>query len=87
MAQDVRKTLHKIFLVWPGFALGDGLVQISRNSIQADLLARFGLDTYVSPVSWELLGPHMLALVITTLVFVALNVTIEMRLFDWLLEK
>ncbi|XP_046740699.1 uncharacterized protein LOC124408067 isoform X2 [Diprion similis] len=78
-AEDVRNFLHQLLLLFPQYALGDGLVQISRNDITASLLERFHMNTYKSPLSWELLGPHCLYLFVVGAILFAINLVVECR--------
>lgn len=79
-AEDARQILHYLLLVFPQYALGDALVQISRNDITAQLLEKFHMDTYQSPLGWQLLGLHYVFLAIIGAVLFALNLAIECRL-------
>ncbi|OAD61200.1 ATP-binding cassette sub-family A member 13 [Eufriesea mexicana] len=79
-AEDVRNILHNILLILPQYALGDALVQISRNDITAQLLEKFHMDTYQSPLSWELLGLHYVFLAFVGAVLFSLNLVVECRL-------
>lgn len=86
-AEDVRNFLHQLLLILPQYALGDGLVQISKNDITANLLERFHMNTYKSPLSWELLGPHCLYLFLVGAVLYAINLTLECRALPDLFQK
>lgn len=79
-AEDAREILHHLLLVFPQYALGDALVQISRNDITAQLLEKFHMDTYQSPLGWQLLGLHYVFLAIIGAVLFAVNLMIECRL-------
>lgn len=59
--------------------LGDALVQISRNDITAQLLEKFHMDTYLSPLGWGLLGPHYVYLAIVGTILFSLNLMLECR--------
>lgn len=79
-AEDARDILHNLLLIFPQYALGDALVQISRNDITAELLEKFHMDTYLSPLSWDLLGHHYVYLAVVGTVLFSLNLMIECRL-------
>ncbi|KAK9294638.1 hypothetical protein QLX08_010802 [Tetragonisca angustula] len=79
-AEDVRDILHYVLLIFPQYVLGDALVQISRNDITAQLLEKFHMDTYQSPLGWELLGLHYVFLAIVGAVLFSLNLMTECRL-------
>lgn len=87
-SKDTRRILHNLMLFFPQYALGDALVQISTNDITAELLERFNMDTYKSPLGWELIGPHFVFLFVMGLVFYLTNLMIECRLLpNWQRDK
>ncbi|XP_014474957.1 PREDICTED: ATP-binding cassette sub-family A member 13 isoform X2 [Dinoponera quadriceps] len=80
-AEDVRNILHYILMIFPQYAFGDALVQISTNDITSELLQRFHMDTYQSPLGWDLLGIHYVFLVVIGGILFVLNLVIECRIF------
>ncbi|CAL7936973.1 unnamed protein product [Xylocopa violacea] len=83
-AENARDVLHNILLIFPQYALGDALVQISRNDITAQLLQKFHMDTYKSPLGWDLLGAHYVYLAIIGTALFSLNLMIECRMLpNW----
>nr|XP_033323682.1 uncharacterized protein LOC117218991 isoform X1 [Megalopta genalis]XP_033323683.1 uncharacterized protein LOC117218991 isoform X1 [Megalopta genalis]XP_033323684.1 uncharacterized protein LOC117218991 isoform X1 [Megalopta genalis] len=78
--EDIRNTLHNVLLIFPQYVLGDALVQISRNDITAQLLEKFHMDTYQSPLGWDLLGLHYVFLAVVGTILFSLNLLIECRL-------
>ncbi|XP_017788277.1 PREDICTED: uncharacterized protein LOC108570860 [Habropoda laboriosa] len=83
-AEAARNVLHNILLIFPQYALGDALVQISRNDITAELLEKFHMDTYQSPLGWDLLGLHYVYLAIVGALLFSINLTIECRVLpNW----
>ncbi|XP_020291877.1 uncharacterized protein LOC109858741 isoform X2 [Pseudomyrmex gracilis] len=78
-SEDVRNILHYILMIFPQYTLGDALVEISRNDITSELLQRFHMDTYKSPLSWDLLGLHFIFLTAIGAILFALNLMIECR--------
>ncbi|XP_028982053.1 uncharacterized protein LOC107039836 isoform X2 [Diachasma alloeum] len=79
-AKDTRELLHNLMLFFPQYALGDALVQMSTNDITAELLERFNMDTYKSPLGWSLIGQHYVYLFTVGVVFYLVNIVIECRL-------
>ncbi|KAG5315958.1 ABCAD protein, partial [Acromyrmex insinuator] len=77
--EDVRNILHYILMIFPQYALADGLVQITTNDITAELLERFHMDTYKSPLGWDLLGYHYVYLSVIGAILFLLNLVIECR--------
>lgn len=81
LATDIRNVLYEIFLIFPQFSLIDGLVEISKNNIQAELLMRFNMDTYASPFTWNLLGKHYMWMGVVGFILFIVNLMIENRVF------
>ncbi|XP_076176197.1 lipid droplet defective isoform X2 [Ptiloglossa arizonensis] len=82
--EDIRNVLHNILLIFPQYVLGDSLVQISRNDITAQLLEKFHMNTYQSPLGWDLLGLNYVFLAIVGTVLFSLNLMIECRVLpNW----
>ncbi|XP_029170086.1 LOW QUALITY PROTEIN: uncharacterized protein LOC114939826 [Nylanderia fulva] len=79
-AEDVRNVLHYTFMIFPQYSFGDALVEISRNDITSELLQRFHMDTYKSPLGWDLLGLHYVFLAVIGAVLFTLNIMIECRI-------
>ncbi|XP_034938100.1 phospholipid-transporting ATPase ABCA1 [Chelonus insularis] len=75
--KNIRKLLHNVWLILPQYALGDALIEISTNHIKADLLQKFNMNTYKSPLGWELVGQHYTCLFIVGFVFHFINALIE----------
>lgn len=78
-AEDVRNVLHYTFMIFPQYSFADALVEISKNDITSELLQRFHMDTYKSPLGWDLLGLHYVFLAVIGAILFALNLAIECR--------
>ncbi|XP_033223873.1 phospholipid-transporting ATPase ABCA1 isoform X3 [Belonocnema kinseyi] len=79
-AVDVRDFLHHVLLLLPQYALADALVEITKNDITAELLGRFNMDTYKSPLGWDLIGLHYVCLFVVGTILYFANLAIECRL-------
>uniref|UniRef100_A0A2M4A096 Putative abc transporter n=1 Tax=Anopheles triannulatus TaxID=58253 RepID=A0A2M4A096_9DIPT len=78
-SERIRNLLNRAFLVLPQHALSDGLIELSKNYITAEIFKRYYIDSYKSPVSSDLLQPHLIALVTMGVIFMLLNVAIEYK--------
>ncbi|KAJ6638175.1 Glucosylceramide transporter ABCA12 [Pseudolycoriella hygida] len=76
-AEWIRNFLNRLFLVFPQHAFTDGLLEICKNHLISDILERFYIHIYKSPISSTLLMPHILSQFIYGLVFMILNYLIE----------
>ncbi|XP_060806371.1 uncharacterized protein LOC106140036 isoform X2 [Amyelois transitella] len=84
---NARWVLHKIFMLSPQFALGDGLLEIAKNTIQAQVLGRFGMETYRDPFSSDLIALHCTALVVVGTFLMLLNLAVEYDYFEGILAR
>ncbi|XP_046971050.1 uncharacterized protein LOC124538088 [Vanessa cardui] len=82
-----RWVLHKILLLSPQFALGDGLLEIAKNTIQAQVLLQFGMDTYRDPLTQNVVGYHYIALVLVGTALFMINLAIEYDYFDVIIVR
>uniref|UniRef100_A0A182MYE2 ABC transporter domain-containing protein n=1 Tax=Anopheles dirus TaxID=7168 RepID=A0A182MYE2_9DIPT len=86
-SEQIRNFLNRAFLVLPQHALADGLIELSKNYITAEIFKRYYIDSYKSPLSSDLLSPHLIALVVMGLIFMLLNVAIEYKLIQRLVNR
>uniref|UniRef100_A0A182WCU7 ABC transporter domain-containing protein n=1 Tax=Anopheles minimus TaxID=112268 RepID=A0A182WCU7_9DIPT len=86
-SEKIRNFLNRAFLVLPQHALADGLIELSKNYITAEIFKRYYIDSYKSPIESELLRPHLIALVVMGLIFMLLNVAIEYKLIQRLFNR
>ncbi|KAJ2941105.1 hypothetical protein O0L34_g10339 [Tuta absoluta] len=84
---NARWTLHKILLLCPQFVLGDGMLEIAKNTVQAQVLIRFGMDTYRDPLTTDLIMYHYIALVLVGTALLLLNLAMEYDYFEWLMIR
>ncbi|KAI2660814.1 Glucosylceramide transporter ABCA12 [Labeo rohita] len=54
--QNVYNTMSNIFLVFPQFSFGNGLMELARVDMQVQVLSAFGVDAYKNPFSMDVLG-------------------------------
>ncbi|XP_068012331.1 phospholipid-transporting ATPase ABCA7 isoform X1 [Melanerpes formicivorus] len=67
---DINRILKKVFLIFPHFCLGRGLIDMVKNQAMADAFERFGDKRFVSPLSWELAGKNMFAMAVEGIIFI-----------------
>ncbi|XP_058033573.1 retinal-specific phospholipid-transporting ATPase ABCA4 [Ahaetulla prasina] len=72
-----NKTLKKIFLIFPHFCLGRGLLDLAINQAVIDVYARFGEERVSNPLRWDFAGKHMLALAVQGVVYFILNLLLQ----------
>ncbi|XP_055631846.1 glucosylceramide transporter ABCA12 [Toxorhynchites rutilus septentrionalis] len=79
-SEHFRNFLNRAFLVFPQHALADGLIELSKNYIQAEIFKRYYINTYKSPLT--ILEPHFIALVVMGIVFIVLNHFAEKKVLE-----
>uniref|UniRef100_A0A4W5NLB2 P-type phospholipid transporter n=1 Tax=Hucho hucho TaxID=62062 RepID=A0A4W5NLB2_9TELE len=78
---NVRTTrLHRnVFLIFPHFCLGRGLIDMAKNQAMADALERFGENRFRSPLAWDMVGKNLFAMAVQGVVFFTITVLIQYR--------
>lgn len=74
---QLRDILNRAFLILPQHALADGLVEICKNYVIAEVFSRYYIDTYKSPIGTSLVLPHYIALICLGVLFWTANYMIE----------
>ncbi|NWW42764.1 ABCA1 protein, partial [Pedionomus torquatus] len=78
---NINDILKSVFLIFPHFCLGRGLIDMVKNQAMADALERFGENRFVSPLSWDLVGRNLFAMAVEGVVFFFITVLIQYRFF------
>ncbi|XP_072457451.1 phospholipid-transporting ATPase ABCA7 isoform X2 [Notamacropus eugenii] len=77
--KDVSWILKRVFLIFPHFCLGRGLIDMVRNQAVADAFMRLGDEQFQSPLSWELVGKNLFAMGLQGPVFLLLTLLLQHR--------
>ncbi|XP_058829413.1 glucosylceramide transporter ABCA12-like [Topomyia yanbarensis] len=80
MTEHIRNVLNRVFLILPQHALADGLIELSKNYIQAEIFKRYYINTYKSPL--DLLQPHLIVLAAMGVLFMAINSAVERKVLQ-----
>ncbi|XP_075031827.1 phospholipid-transporting ATPase ABCA7 [Calonectris borealis] len=78
---DINRVLKKVFLIFPHFCLGRGLIDMVKNQAMADAFERFGDKRFVSPLSWDLAGKNMFAMAVEGVIFFLFTLLLQYRFF------
>ncbi|XP_028661720.1 phospholipid-transporting ATPase ABCA1a [Erpetoichthys calabaricus] len=78
---SINEILKSVFLIFPHFCLGRGLIDMVKNQAMADALERFGENRFVSPLSWDMVGRNLFAMAIEGVVFFLITLLIQYRFF------
>lgn len=77
--QKVSRILKQVFLIFPHFCLGRGLIDMVRNQAMADAFERFGDRQFQSPLRWEVVGKNLLAMVVQGPLFLLFTLLLQHR--------
>uniref|UniRef100_A0A668A1Q8 P-type phospholipid transporter n=1 Tax=Myripristis murdjan TaxID=586833 RepID=A0A668A1Q8_9TELE len=75
----VNDILKNVFLIFPHFCLGRGLIDMVKNQAMADALERFGENRFRSPLAWDMVGKNLFAMAIEGVIFFCITVLIQYR--------
>lgn len=76
-SDQVRAVLNRVYLVLPQHAFADGLLELCKNYVVAEVFSRYYIDTYKSPLTTDLLLYHYVALIGAAIVFWIANFIVE----------
>uniref|UniRef100_A0A8C7ME19 P-type phospholipid transporter n=1 Tax=Oncorhynchus kisutch TaxID=8019 RepID=A0A8C7ME19_ONCKI len=65
----INDILKNVFLIFPHFCLGRGLIDMVKNQAMADALERFGENRFRSPLAWDMVGKNLFAMAVQGVVF------------------
>ncbi|KAK0152457.1 ATP-binding cassette sub-family A member 1 [Merluccius polli] len=75
----VNDILKNVFLIFPHFCLGRGLIDMVKNQAMSDALERFGENRFRSPLAWDMVGKNLFAMAIQGVVFFGITLLIQYR--------
>ncbi|XP_053906261.1 phospholipid-transporting ATPase ABCA7 isoform X3 [Cuculus canorus] len=78
---NINRILKKVFLIFPHFCLGRGLIDMVKNQAMADAFERFGDKRFVSPLSWNVAGKNMFAMAIEGIIFFLFTLLLQYNFF------
>uniref|UniRef100_A0AAR2LEQ5 ABC transporter domain-containing protein n=1 Tax=Pygocentrus nattereri TaxID=42514 RepID=A0AAR2LEQ5_PYGNA len=81
--EAVYQTLNYVFLIFPQFSFGNGLMELARVDIEVQILSVFGVDAYKNPFDMDVLGWMFLSLFLQGF----FCFTLRLLLNKWLLKK
>ncbi|KAL1791150.1 ATP-binding cassette sub-family A member 13 [Sigmodon hispidus] len=81
--QKIYDVLKWVFIIFPQFCLGQGLIELCYNQIKYDLTHNFGIDSYVSPFEMDFLGWIFMNLALQGTVLLLLRILIHGDCLRW----
>ncbi|XP_067108192.1 glucosylceramide transporter ABCA12 [Osmerus mordax] len=81
--QQVYRTMSYVFLIFPQFSFGNGLMELARIDMQVQVLNAFGIDAYKSPYAMDTIGPMFISLFLQGITFFSLRLLLN----KWLIRR
>ncbi|XP_076880509.1 ATP-binding cassette, sub-family A (ABC1), member 7 [Brachyhypopomus gauderio] len=78
---EVNRILKKVFLIFPHFCLGRGLIDMAKNQAMADAFQRLGTKQTLEPLAWDFVGKNLFAMAVEGVVFFIFTVLLQYRFF------
>ncbi|XP_071439608.1 phospholipid-transporting ATPase ABCA1-like isoform X2 [Hetaerina americana] len=75
--QYIASIIREVFLVFPHFCLGQGLMKMATNHMAQQSLHSLGLEININLFEWDFLGKNLFSMFIAGFVFFALNLAVE----------
>lgn len=79
--EKINDILKLVFLVLPHYCLGRGLMDMTNNQLQSNVLKLLGEDSFKNPFSWDVVGRNLVCLIAQIVIFFILTLLIEYRFF------
>ncbi|XP_048861944.1 glucosylceramide transporter ABCA12 isoform X2 [Brienomyrus brachyistius] len=73
----VYQILSYVFLIFPQFSFGNGLMDLARMDMQVQILSAFGVDAYQSPLRMDKLGWNFISLFLQGSIFFTLRLLLN----------
>ncbi|GFT33344.1 phospholipid-transporting ATPase ABCA1 [Nephila pilipes] len=79
--QDIAGILKQVYLIFPHYCLGRGLMDLFTNQLAYETLAKFGISMFRNPLSWDFLGKNLLYLALQGIIYFSITLLIEYKFF------
>ncbi|XP_068174679.1 phospholipid-transporting ATPase ABCA1 isoform X2 [Antennarius striatus] len=78
---EVNRILKKVFLIFPHFCLGRGLIDMAKNQAMADAFQRLGAKQTLDPFQWDFVGKNLFAMAVQGVIFFIFTVLLQYKFF------
>ncbi|XP_061831887.2 phospholipid-transporting ATPase ABCA1 isoform X4 [Nerophis lumbriciformis] len=75
--REVNIILKKVFLIFPHFCLGRGLIDMAKNQAMADIFQRLGTKQTPDPFQWDFVGKNLFAMAVEGIVFFIFTILLQ----------
>uniref|UniRef100_A0A3Q1ANV7 P-type phospholipid transporter n=1 Tax=Amphiprion ocellaris TaxID=80972 RepID=A0A3Q1ANV7_AMPOC len=78
---EVNRILKKVFLIFPHFCLGRGLIDMAKNQAMADAFQRLGTKQTLDPLEWDFVGKNLFAMAAEGVIFFIFTILLQYKFF------
>ncbi|XP_028442644.1 ATP-binding cassette sub-family A member 1 isoform X1 [Perca flavescens] len=78
---EVNRILKKVFLIFPHFCLGRGLIDMAKNQAMADAFQRLGTKQTLDPLQWDFVGKNLFAMAAEGVIFFIFTILLQYKFF------
>ncbi|XP_029356365.1 ATP-binding cassette sub-family A member 1 [Echeneis naucrates] len=78
---EVNRILKKVFLIFPHFCLGRGLIDMAKNQAMADAFQRLGTKQTLDPLQWDFVGKNLFAMAVEGVIFFLFTILLQYKFF------
>uniref|UniRef100_A0A8C6UK25 ABC transporter domain-containing protein n=1 Tax=Neogobius melanostomus TaxID=47308 RepID=A0A8C6UK25_9GOBI len=78
---EVNRILKKVFLIFPHFCLGRGLIDMAKNQAMADAFQRLGTCPRLDPLEWDFVGKNLFAMAAEGVIFFVFTILLQYKFF------
>ncbi|KAK5607825.1 ATP-binding cassette sub- A member 1 [Crenichthys baileyi] len=78
---EVNRILKKVFLIFPHFCLGRGLIDMAKNQAMADAFQRLGSKQTLDPLQWDFVGKNLFAMAAEGVIFFIFTILLQYKFF------
>ncbi|XP_008404880.1 ATP-binding cassette sub-family A member 1 isoform X2 [Poecilia reticulata] len=76
---EVNRILKKVFLIFPHFCLGRGLIDMAKNQALADAFQRLGSKLSLHPLQWDFVGKNLFAMAAEGVIFFIFTILLQYK--------
>nr|XP_043900156.1 phospholipid-transporting ATPase ABCA1 isoform X1 [Solea senegalensis] len=78
---EVNRILKKVFLIFPHFCLGRGLIDMAKNQAMSDAFQRLGSKQTLDPLQWDFVGKNLFAMAAQGVIFFIFTIMLQYKFF------
>ncbi|XP_038571463.1 phospholipid-transporting ATPase ABCA1 isoform X1 [Micropterus salmoides] len=78
---EVNRILKKVFLIFPHFCLGRGLIDMAKNQAMVDAFQRLGTKQTLDPLQWDFVGKNLFAMAAEGVIFFIFTILLQYKFF------